>query len=137
MSSNVSKQNKGMTTCKVCGRDFALIAEEHYIARDTDVIGVIPALSGTKEPVQWDTFDCPHCGCQNVMQERKAALAEDNECPCDFGICDECDHAGQNNTEVHDGCVGCTYENMPVCNYPCNECKGNYKDLYKRRTENE
>lgn len=64
---------KGMTTCKVCGRDFPLLAEEHYIARNPDreggQIGVI--IAGKDEPAIFDAFDCPHCGCQNVMQERK------------------------------------------------------------------
>jgi len=65
---------KGMTTCKICGRDFPLIAEEHYVARDSEKKGVIPALSGQEEATQYDAFDCPHCGCQNIMQERKFAL---------------------------------------------------------------
>lgn len=65
---------KGMTTCKICGRDFPLLAEEHYVARGIEKKGVIPALSGQDEAIQYDAFDCPHCGCQNVMQERKFAL---------------------------------------------------------------
>lgn len=76
---------KGMATCVVCGRDFPLIVEEHYVARNVDKKGLIPALSGQEEAVQFDAFDCPHCGCQNIMQERKQEF-----CPCDFGICDEC-----------------------------------------------
>lgn len=66
--------SKGMTTCKVCGRDFALIAEEHYIARDVEETGIAVALGRKKEAEQYDAFDCPHCGCQNVVQERKMAL---------------------------------------------------------------
>lgn len=65
---------KGMTTCKICGRDFPLLAEEHYVARGIEKKGVIPALSGQDEAAQYDAFDCPHCGCQNIMQERKFAL---------------------------------------------------------------
>lgn len=78
---------KGMTTCKICGRDFPLIAEEHYVARDSEKKGVIPALSGQDEAIQYDAFNCPHCGCQNVMQERKHEI-----CLCDSDICDECDN---------------------------------------------
>ena len=65
---------KGMTTCKICGRDFPLMAEEHYVARDGEKKGIIPALNGQEEATQYDAFDCPHCGCQNIMQERKFAL---------------------------------------------------------------
>ena len=64
---------KGMTTCKVCERDFALMAEDHYIARDPQreggQIGIV--IAGREEAKNFDAFDCPHCGCQNIMQERK------------------------------------------------------------------
>lgn len=86
---------KGLMTCKVCGRDFALNAEDHYIARDVmKKGGVVPAIIGDVEATLWDAFDCPHCGCQNVIQERK--------CPCDYGICDECDMTGENEEEEED-----------------------------------
>lgn len=65
---------KGMTTCKICGRDFPLLAEEHYVARGTEKKGIVAAFSVQEEAIQYDAFDCPHCGCQNVMQERKIAL---------------------------------------------------------------
>ena len=124
---------KGMTTCIICGRDFPLIIEEHYVARDTEKKGVIPALSGQEEAVQYDAYDCPHCGCQNVMQERKQLT-----CPCDFGICDECDHEGESNdTEEHDGCSGCAYEGVPMGEYPCKECKGSYFDMWEKKEDND
>lgn len=62
---------KGMTTCCVCGRDFPLIYEEHYTARDGKKTGVASVIIGEDEPKIFDAFDCPHCGCQNIMQERK------------------------------------------------------------------
>ena len=76
---------KGMTTCKVCGRDFPLMHEEHHIVRDTEISGVVAAFSSHEAPM-YDAFDCPHCGCQNVMQSRKREY-----CPCDYDICDECE----------------------------------------------
>lgn len=66
---NTKTEAKGMTTCKVCGRDFALIAEEHYISKEADKIG-FAALADGPAPVLFDSFDCPHCGCQNNMQQR-------------------------------------------------------------------
>lgn len=65
---------KGMTTCKICGRDFPLIAEEHYIAQDPQKVGALANLVSTDIAFEFDAFDCPHCGCQNVMQGRKSAL---------------------------------------------------------------
>ena len=61
---------KGMATCKICGRDFALIAEENYAVRDNEKSGIAVAFGGS-ESTLYDAFDCPHCGCQNIMQERK------------------------------------------------------------------
>lgn len=87
--------NKGIATCKVCGRDFALIAEEHYIARDPEKTGIVTTLAGEDVKI-FDAIDCPHCGCQNVLQERKRFA-----CPCDYGICDECD--GCEEQEEQDG----------------------------------
>lgn len=80
---------KGMTTCKVCGRDFPLIEEEHYVARGNEPGGISKALSG-EETSLYDVIDCPHCGCQNTLQPRKRIYTFD-DCPCDYGICDECD----------------------------------------------
>lgn len=60
---------KGMTTCKVCGRDFPLIAEEHYISKEAGKEG-IAAVVGGLAPILWDSFDCPHCGCQNRLHMR-------------------------------------------------------------------
>ena len=65
---------KGMTTCKICGWDFPLIAEEHYVARDGEKKGLVAAFTAQEEGAQYDAFDCPHCGCQNIMQGRKPAL---------------------------------------------------------------
>lgn len=78
---------KGMITCKVCGRDFPLLAEEHYIARSCKPEASITIseiwTSKEKEPTQYDAIDCPHCGCQTILQERKRILwpcTEDGEC---------------------------------------------------------
>lgn len=60
---------KGMATCCACGRDFPLIAEEHYVSKEPALTG-LSAVAGGREPSLWDSFDCPHCGCQNAIQRR-------------------------------------------------------------------
>ena len=85
--------NKGMTTCKVCGRDFALIAEEHYIARDPEKNGIVTVLANEDVEI-FDATDCPHRGCQNVLQKRKRFA-----CPCDYGVCDECEEQDEEQEE--------------------------------------
>ena len=59
-----------MYKCKVCNKEFELQRKDHYIARDSGKTG-LSALVGSSEEELYDTFDCPHCGCQNVMQKRK------------------------------------------------------------------
>lgn len=122
---------KGMTTCKVCGRDFALMAEEHYVAQDPQRVGAIANLVSTDRALEFDAFDCPHCGCQNVMQERKAT------CPCDYGICDECDHPGEEeeNVESHAGCYNCKYEHSDEDEKPCVLCSHRYIDRWEAKDE--
>lgn len=59
--------------CKVCGTNFELKVDNHYITRDEVVIrtGISSIIGSDNEGKLYDTFDCPVCGCQNVMQERK------------------------------------------------------------------
>lgn len=76
---------KGMTTCKVCGRDFPLVAEDHYVSKEAGKVG-IAAIAGGLAPILWDSFDCPHCGCQNRLQQRNRLT--DNfgqDFPLDYG----------------------------------------------------
>ena len=93
---------KGMTTCKVCGRDFPLIAEDHYVSKEAGKVG-FAAIAGGPALILWDSFDCPHCGCQNRMQQRNRIsdifgqdlpLNEKENCDdapvCDFPTGGEC-----------------------------------------------
>ena len=61
--------SKGMRTCEICGRDFALIVEEHYIATSNEKTG-LARLAGGGEPDWYDAIDCPHCGCQQLLHAR-------------------------------------------------------------------
>lgn len=111
---------KGMATCKVCGRDFALMAEESYIVRDNKPEkGLSQVLSGLEEPKIYDAFDCPHCGCQYIAQERKRLL----EIPC----CDnEEEYEDCDNEEKYEGaCWGCKYYLKSKTDNPCKDCNHN------------
>lgn len=83
---------KGMYTCGVCGRDFPLIAEERYTVRGTERSGIAVAFS-LEEADRYDAFDCPHCGCQNVVSPRMREL-EPEDAGCgegdDPGSCADC-----------------------------------------------
>lgn len=77
--------SKGIVECKVCHREFALVIEDHYEAKDP--VHVIPIWEPSGPTKGYDAIDCPHCGCQNLLQERKPVW---DGCPCYYGICDEC-----------------------------------------------
>lgn len=51
--------------CKVCGRRIALVSQMRYTAVESK--GMTSAFTGTK---RFDAFDCPGCGCQNIVGER-------------------------------------------------------------------
>ena len=59
----------GYHTCEVCGERFQLVKEKKYIVRDLSII----SFSGKSE---YEAFDCPFCGCQNVMNRRFPELLE-------------------------------------------------------------
>lgn len=63
-----------MITCNVCGYQFWPTVERHYLTRDNGTVGIASAFKGIDECNIYDTFDCPKCGCQSVVQKRKRML---------------------------------------------------------------
>lgn len=59
--------------CKICDCEFVPEKENHYISRDEVKVGLSNLAGGMEEKI-YDTFDCPQCGCQNIMGERKRSL---------------------------------------------------------------
>ena len=57
--------------CKVCGCKFNALTEKHYISRDNGSVGLAVAFGSAPEVKTYDTYDCPQCGSQCVVQERK------------------------------------------------------------------
>lgn len=56
--------------CKICGKRFKLMKENRYLA--TEKIGALEGL--TKAAKIFEAFDCPHCGCQNIVNTREEAV---------------------------------------------------------------
>lgn len=54
--------------CKVCKKYFRLKAENKYIAIKTPstIVGVLQ-----EETKVYECFDCPKCGCQNIVNVRE------------------------------------------------------------------
>lgn len=63
--------------CSVCACEFIPEKNEHYISRDEAKTGLSTIAGGFEEKL-YDTFDCPQCGCQIVMQERKRVFYDKN-----------------------------------------------------------
>lgn len=57
--------------CKVCDCKFNAIVERHYIARDKGKTGTYIVFGPNSEDSLYDAFDCPVCGSQIIVQERK------------------------------------------------------------------
>lgn len=57
--------------CFVCGSDFILNATDKYIV-NVPASAVSKALLGTNDKI-FEAFDCPCCGCQNLVNERFGA----------------------------------------------------------------
>lgn len=57
--------------CFVCGSDFVLNATDKYIV-NVPASAVSKAFLGANDKI-FEAFDCPHCGCQNLVNERFGA----------------------------------------------------------------
>lgn len=55
--------------CKVCGVNFVLDKSNKYIVMDNH------SLFDLSERKMFEAFDCPVCGCQNIVNERKSRVS--------------------------------------------------------------
>lgn len=61
MIENFSESRGGFVVCHVCGMAFNPSPERRYTVKEKDGIGAIVGNT------YYDAFDCPHCGCQNIV----------------------------------------------------------------------
>ena len=66
-----------MIKCEICGCEFTPVIDKHYVARDNGESGIVTAFKSAEYNL-YDTFDCPACGCQIIVQERKRVYAPCN-----------------------------------------------------------
>ena len=63
-----------MYRCKSCGKFFRLKKENRYeVIRPTTIA---EALNG-EVPTILECFDCPRCGCQNMLNVREGGTHDD------------------------------------------------------------
>jgi transcription elongation factor Elf1 len=71
----MEKARNEMRKCNVCGRRFRLRAKNRY-----EVVKRPVGLNClTQETVYFNAFDCPHCGCQNIVGVIEKVNRIDNE----------------------------------------------------------
>lgn len=58
--------------CKICGKRFKLMKKNKYLA--TEKIAAFGIWA--KPPKTFEAFDCPRCGCQNIVNIREEAVIE-------------------------------------------------------------
>ncbi len=67
-----------MTKCKICGKRMKLKAADRYEVKIRKeklmLVMTIPPLR-TEDAIA-ECFDCPRCGCQNLMQIREVNLVK-------------------------------------------------------------
>ena len=108
---------KGNVTCKICGKDFPVKINKHGIGRDAEKKGFMPALTGTEEGILYDVFNCPHCGCQYVAQERK--------------------HVFIPEPELERSCANCKHGAVKMQDFPCAVCSHSFMDYFEEEEEEE
>ena len=53
--------------CKICGAKMKLTVDRRY-----EITKIPVGLMALTEPaITYEAFDCPKCGCQNIVNERE------------------------------------------------------------------
>lgn len=62
-----------MKKCKVCGKPLRLRKDDLYVVekKDNTLLGAF-----TTQTQYFEAFDCPKCGCQNIVGVREVRVVE-------------------------------------------------------------
>lgn len=78
-----------MIKCRICGHEFQPLIKNHYVSRDCTKSRVVEFFVSNAEEKQYDSFDCPACGCQSTPQERKRRVLTEEILEAEKGEEDE------------------------------------------------
>ena len=67
VESNNEIKNTNRYECQICGALFELNKANRYVIEDNEA----PIMAVFTLPATYECFDCPKCGCQNRVNERK------------------------------------------------------------------
>lgn len=65
--------------CQICGALFELNEANRYVIVDKEA----PIMAVFSTPTTYECFDCPKCGCQNRVNERKGGNIIDEQTKAD------------------------------------------------------
>lgn len=101
-NSNLERIDK--MKCKVCGTEWQPSVQARYIA-------VVNGITGR---IEYDCFDCPKCGCQNIAGNRIPTKKEVRrvEAVREY-VCDHlCVHAAEDSEYLEQRCEECKLEEL-------------------------
>ena len=79
VESNNEIENTNRYECQICGALFELNEANRYVIVEEEA----PLTAMFSVPTTYECFDCPKCGCQNRVNERKEGLRIDEQTKAD------------------------------------------------------
>lgn len=79
VESNNKIENTNRYECQICGALFELNKANRYVIVEDEA--TLTAIFSV--PVTYECFDCPKCGCQNRVNERKGSYIIDEQTKAD------------------------------------------------------
>lgn len=72
-------ENTNGYKCQICGALFELNKANRYLTVENEA----PIMAVFTVPTTYECFDCPKCGCQNRVNERKGGYIIDEQTEAD------------------------------------------------------
>lgn len=79
VESNNEIENTNRYECQICGALFELNKANRYVIVEDEA----PIMAVFSTPTTYECFDCPKCGCQNRVNERKGGHIIDEQTKAD------------------------------------------------------
>lgn len=79
VESNNEIENTNRYECQICGALFELNKANRYVIVEDEA----PLTAMFSVPAKYECFDCPKCGCQNRVNERKGGCIIDEQTEAD------------------------------------------------------
>lgn len=75
MNNEENEESNNGYECQICGALFDLNKANRYLVVENEA----PIMAVFSTPTTYECFDCPKCGCQNRVNERKGGYIIDEQ----------------------------------------------------------